>query len=51
MVNLLLIVGIFHVFQHLTYPMFEATWLAFLGISGAALTTGKSLVESKRRPK
>ena len=44
---LLLLVGIIHVSRHLTYPIFDATWLAFLGISGAALAAGKSVVESK----
>lgn len=44
---LLLMVGIFHVSQHLTYPIFEPTWLAFLGLSGAALAGGKSIVETK----
>lgn len=48
LVNLLLLgVGIIHVSRHLTYPIFDATWLAFLGISGVALAAGKTVVESK----
>ena len=44
---LLLFVGIMNVIQSLTYPIFEPTWLAFLGISGVALATGKQVVEAK----
>lgn len=43
---LLLVVGVFHVAQQLSYPVFDATWLIFLGISGAAYGTGKGLVET-----
>lgn len=44
---LLLFVGVMNVVQSLTYPIFDATWLAFLGISGVALATGKQIVETK----
>lgn len=45
-VNLLLLfVGISHVLQQLTYPIFEPTWLALLGISGAAFGLGKKVAE------
>lgn len=47
-VNLLLLsVGIFHVSQQLSYPVFDASWLIFLGISGAAYGAGKGLIETK----
>lgn len=43
-VNLLLLaVGVLHVFRHLSYPIFEPTWLAFLGISGLAYGAGKEI--------
>lgn len=46
-VNLLLLfIGIFHVFQQLSYPTFDPTWLAFLGLSGIALAGGKQLTEN-----
>lgn len=44
---LLLIVGIYHLMQQLTYPVFDESWLYFLGISGTAYVAGKGLVESK----
>lgn len=44
---LLLVVGIYHLKQQLTYPVFDDTWLYFLGISGTAYVAGKGLVESK----
>ena len=45
-VNLLLLfVGISHVLQQLNYPIFEATWLGLLGVSGAALGLGKQTLE------
>ena len=44
---LLLIVGVRHVMQHLAYPVFDPTWLAFLGISGLAFTAGKQIIEKK----
>jgi hypothetical protein len=48
-VNLLLLfVGVFHVLQQLTYPVFDATWLLFLGVSSAALGVGKQMVEKPR---
>ena len=47
-VNLMLLfIGIAHVMQHLSYPIFEPTWLAFLGISGVALAAGKQVSETK----
>lgn len=47
-VNLLLLsVGIFHVGQQLSYPVFDASWLIFLGISGSAYGVGKRLIETK----
>lgn len=51
-VNLLLLtVGIIHVLRFLAFPIFDATWLAFLGISGVALAAGKSTTEQKPAPK
>jgi uncharacterized membrane protein HdeD (DUF308 family) len=44
---MLLIVGIRHVADQLTYPVFDTTWLAFLGISGAAYAAGKQFGEPK----
>lgn len=44
---LLLLVGVFHVGQQLSYPVFDATWLIFLGISGSAYGVGKGLIETK----
>ena len=44
---LLLIVGVSHVLQQLTYPVFDPTWLALLGVSGATLGVGKQLMENK----
>jgi hypothetical protein len=43
---LLLSVGILEVISELAYPTFDASWLAFIGISGAALTMGKQLTEA-----
>lgn len=45
---LLLVVGIFHVQQQLSYPVFDPTWLIFLGISGTAYGLGKQVLESGR---
>lgn len=45
---LLLIVGIFHVGQQLSYPVFDASWLIFLGISGSAYGVGKGLIETRQ---
>ncbi|MBX3627399.1 MAG: hypothetical protein KF892_20485 [Rhizobacter sp.] len=42
---LLLSVGLAEVVHELRYPQFEASWLAFLGVSGAALTMGKQMTE------
>jgi hypothetical protein len=42
---ILLFVGVGHVVQHLTYPVFDASWLAFLGISGIGLAAGKQIAE------
>ena len=44
---LLLAVGIFHVERQLSYPVFDATWLIFLGVSGSAYGIGKSVIETK----
>lgn len=44
---LLLVVGIFHVQQQLSYPVFDSTWLIFLGISGTAYGIGKQLLENR----
>lgn len=44
---LLLVVGIFHVQQQLSYPVFDPTWLIFLGISGTAYGVGKQVLESR----
>lgn len=44
---LLLVVGIFHVGQQLSYPVFDASWLIFLGISGSAYGVGKGLIETR----
>ena len=45
-VNLLLLfVGVAHVVEQLTYPIFDATWLGLLGVSGAALGLGKQTLE------
>jgi len=46
-VNLLLLfVGVINVVQNLSYPLFDPTWLAFLGVSGVALTLGKQVNET-----
>ena len=44
---LLLLVGIYHVVQQLSYPVFDSTWLIFLGISGTTYGIGKQLMETK----
>jgi hypothetical protein len=44
---LLLVVGIFHVAQQLSYPVFDASWLIFLGISGTAYSVGKGVIETR----
>ncbi|MBY4865154.1 hypothetical protein K6W76_01290 [Burkholderia anthina] len=44
---LLLLVGVYHVTQQLAYPVFDPTWLIFLGISGSAYGIGKQLNETK----
>lgn len=44
---LLVVVGIFHVQQQLSYPVFDPTWLIFLGISGTAYGVGKQVLESR----
>ncbi len=45
-VNLMLLMtGFLYVLEHLSFPVFESTWLAFLGLSGAALTIGKQLTD------
>lgn len=46
-VNLLLLAdGTVYVVQNLGYPIFDVTWLQFLGLSGIAQVAGKSLVEN-----
>jgi len=40
---LLLLVGIYYVVEQLDYPVFDETWLIFLGVSGATYTVGKRL--------
>jgi hypothetical protein len=45
---LLLMVGIFHVAQQLSYPVFDASWLIFLGISGSAYSVGKGTIETAK---
>ncbi len=48
-VNLLLVVvGFVHIKQQLTYPIFDNTWLYFLGISGTAYAAGKQLTETSK---
>jgi hypothetical protein len=47
---LLLIVGVTHVYTHLTYPIFSPNWLTLLGISGLALAAGKKYVEGQVQP-
>jgi hypothetical protein len=47
-VNLLLVlIGVFHVVQQLTYPVFDTTWLALLGVSGTLYSGGKEVLETK----
>jgi len=43
---LLLVVGIYHVVQQLSYPVFDGSWLIFLGISGTVYGAGKGLLET-----
>ena len=45
---LLLVVGFIHVKQQLTYPIFDNSWLYFLGISGTAYAAGKQLTETPK---
>jgi len=42
---LLLVVGVVFVAQHLTFPSFDSTWLELLGLSGAAQTLLKPVLE------
>jgi hypothetical protein len=50
-VNLLLLfVAVSHVLQQLTYPILDPTWLALLGLSGAALGLGKQVLEKPVDP-
>lgn len=45
--NLMLqVVGAYSVFTNLAFPVFETTWLVFLGISGTTFAAGKQFVES-----
>lgn len=49
LVNLLLLcVGIDYVSTNLAFPVFDGTWLAFLGVSGAVQAGGKQGVEIKK---
>jgi len=43
---LLLVVGVIHVVEQLSYPVFDGSWLIFLGISGAIYGTGKGTNET-----
>jgi hypothetical protein len=43
----LLVVGVFHVVEQLSYPVFDGSWLIFLGISGSAYGLGKGTIETK----
>ena len=50
-VNLLLLfIGVYQVINQLTYPTFDPTWLALIGLSGVFLTAGKSLTEVSAPP-
>jgi hypothetical protein len=50
-VNLLLLfIGVYQVINLLTYPTFDPTWLALIGLSGVFLTAGKSLSEVVASP-
>lgn len=47
-VNLLLLgVGCYYVFTDLGFPVFDETWLVFLGVSGATLAGGKKMLEKQ----
>ena len=49
-VNLMLLfTAFFYVLENLTFPTFDATWLAMLGLSGAALTVGKELTDPTKK--
>lgn len=44
--NLLLLgVGCYYVFTELGFPVYDETWLVFLGVSGATLAGGKKMLE------
>jgi hypothetical protein len=43
---LLLVVGVVHVAQQLTYPTFDSTWLIFLGVSSGTFGIGKQMKET-----
>lgn len=43
---MLLVVGAYSVITNLAFPVFEATWLVFLGISGTTFAAGKQFVEA-----
>jgi hypothetical protein len=43
----LLAAAIYHVYQHLDYPVFDSTWLAMLGISDGAQLLGKQTLEKQ----
>lgn len=44
---LLLVIGVFHVIQQLSYPVFDSTWLGLLGLSGALYSGGKETLEKR----
>ncbi len=45
-VNLLLLfIGVYQVINQLTYPTFDPTWLALLGLSGVFFAAGKNMTE------
>lgn len=45
--GILLMVAVAGVVKHLTFPVFDDAWLAFLGVSNLAHAAGKGLLETK----
>lgn len=43
----LLLAASYGVYEHLTYPVFDASWLTMLGLSDAGQLVGKQLLEKK----
>jgi hypothetical protein len=43
---MLLLVGLHFTWENLAFPVFDDTWLAFLGVSGAAFAAGKKVMET-----